>query len=406
MTGLSRHPIGSRFTGGVTAPLHGHSRRASPEYVDCSVVVGIGAESACHTDEVGLALATSFVHGSAGRTGLRCVGGIDLYERPAALLQLVAEQDGKGAPALRQDRSVQAALATTARRHVRYFQILEHDSPKTFSYRIRGSMLPVAPDTSHLRRQHAQLCLLLAASDRASLAAGQLAPRSFYPMLNGTHGWQLEHLSVRQGQRLGDAPIYTNCRVVICWRLVIHRAGKADMPAIRVSYNCCPFSLAMDRPGASKLHPSNLWKPNGTPSAIDRSYGNMMPRYPEAIIIAFPARFRVASSTSKEAGKGIVQISQGLMQTVSGNSADPFNFCSQGGHFPPLADKVEALASAERPALLKSQVVNKARDASELRHQLSLFWRRIEAKLEGAVHIKTLAKRVESVHPRNLKEPQ
>lgn len=110
MNGLSRLQTGSRFDGRATASLHGHSRRASPENVDCRIVIGIGAEPTFDAGKGCLALAVASVDSPAGRTALRREGGIDLYQRPAALFQFVRQLGGERAPALFEDRAIEAAL--------------------------------------------------------------------------------------------------------------------------------------------------------------------------------------------------------------------------------------------------------------------------------------------------------
>ncbi len=68
--------------------LHDHRRRVPTQDVDCSIMVGMGAEAARATVERRLAFT---VHGSAGRAGLRGVAGIDLTQVSAPFFKFVGQ---------------------------------------------------------------------------------------------------------------------------------------------------------------------------------------------------------------------------------------------------------------------------------------------------------------------------
>lgn len=105
--------------------LHAHTRRVPAQDVDRSVVVGMSAQAAMATVEVRLAFAAFTVHGSAGRTGLRGVGGIDLAKASSAFFELVGKDGLEAEPALIENAPVQPGL-------------LAHHAARRFNRASRG----------------------------------------------------------------------------------------------------------------------------------------------------------------------------------------------------------------------------------------------------------------------------
>jgi len=98
--------------GPLMQTLHVQPRRASAQNIDRSVVICMRSEAACAAAESRLVLARFAVHGSAGRAGLRCVGGIDQVQRPAAFFQLVGQKCFELAPSLVENGAVKSCLLT------------------------------------------------------------------------------------------------------------------------------------------------------------------------------------------------------------------------------------------------------------------------------------------------------
>ncbi len=69
--------------------LDAHRRRVPAQYFDSCVRVGVGFVAAVDTGKARLAFAALPVDAAASRTGLRAIGAVNLYERPAALCKLV-----------------------------------------------------------------------------------------------------------------------------------------------------------------------------------------------------------------------------------------------------------------------------------------------------------------------------
>src|ERR671933_1849282 len=90
--------------------LHAHRRRVPTQDGLRSVHVGMVAVPAGDAFEDRLALATPRVNGTAGRTGLRRKGWIDLHDPAATLLHFVGEDRFEAAPSLVQDRAVEAGF--------------------------------------------------------------------------------------------------------------------------------------------------------------------------------------------------------------------------------------------------------------------------------------------------------
>lgn len=397
MTSLSRHSTGSRFIGRVTATLHGHHRSASAEYVYRSVMVGIGTESAGGTDEAGLAFARSSVHGSAIRTGLRSIGGGHLNERPATLLKLVREHHGKLAPSLVEYGAVETPFSFPSRGHVRYFQILEHDCPKTFGYRTRDAVLPVAADTRNLASQPSHASFLPSTTVRSALAPRELSLGPPYLSFDRRKVRKLECLTVRQGQRLSNPPVYSDCWIIVRWRFMLNCAGKADMPAKHVGHNRCCLDFAVHRASATVFHPTYFWQPDHAPALADLPNGYICPLIAEAIVQPFFTRRGEALAAREEIIKCPVQVSQGLDQATRWRCLNPIHFRAKNGNFAALADEVQAPARVgsilppEGSPLLQREIIDEPRHPRELAHKLCLLGRRVEPEFEGAVHELSIA---------------
>ncbi len=71
--------------------LHAHRRRVPTQYVNRRIVVGVDREAAMSTAEARLALAACAVDGSAGRTGLRGIGGINGEKLATAFRNFVGQ---------------------------------------------------------------------------------------------------------------------------------------------------------------------------------------------------------------------------------------------------------------------------------------------------------------------------
>ena len=90
--------------------LDAHRRRVPAQNVERSICIGVDMEAAMPTDKDCLAFAALSVNGSAFRTGLRCVCGIDLAQVSAAFFELVGKDGLEAEPALIEDRAVQCGL--------------------------------------------------------------------------------------------------------------------------------------------------------------------------------------------------------------------------------------------------------------------------------------------------------
>ena len=144
--------------------LDAHRRRVPAQNVERSICIGVDMEAAMPTDKDRLAFAALSVNGSAFRTGLRCVCGIDLAQVSAAFFELVGKDGLEAEPALIEDRAVQSGLLPdhTARffygplgrsRHVFDAQIFQNNRPKAAGKIERGLVRPIAADARSTGRE-------------------------------------------------------------------------------------------------------------------------------------------------------------------------------------------------------------------------------------------------------------
>ena len=82
-----------------------HRRRVPAQNIERSICIGVDMEAAMPTNKDRLAFAALSVNGSAFRTGLRCVCGIDLAQVSAAFFELVGKDGLEAEPALIEDRN-------------------------------------------------------------------------------------------------------------------------------------------------------------------------------------------------------------------------------------------------------------------------------------------------------------
>ena len=137
--------------------LHDHKRRVPPQNVYRCIVIGIHAVPAMATDNGRLVLATFSVHGSAFRTGLRCVVSRYIAKVSAPFFQFVAKNGFEDMPTLMQDRPVQPRLlahhtprigksAFGTGSHILDVELFKHHGAKAFARIPRNPMVPILAD--------------------------------------------------------------------------------------------------------------------------------------------------------------------------------------------------------------------------------------------------------------------
>ena len=391
MSGLSRLQAGSRFDRGVTAPVHGHRRRASAQDDYCRVMVRIGGEAAVGAGKYRLALAAGCIDDSTLGTRLAGVGGIDFDERPAALRQLVIELGGERAPALRQDAAVQPALALTRRAHTRNLQILDHYETEAVGNGPAHLVLPVTADAGDASGQPSHAAELLAPPSGSAIAATEyLLSTAALPVEPGQVR-KVERLAVGERETDGDSTINADRRIIVCRRAMLNFTDESDMPAQSISADCDVQHATNDRARPPELDPSKARQANGGPSAIDHANGHLLGLEPETVMVAAPPICRKPGTASEKPSESFIQITQGLVQAAGWNRPDPIDIAPERGHFPALAGKVQSAACRgsilppEVSALLKCEIVNEPHHASPLPERSFLLKSRCQPIAKSAV---------------------
>ena len=214
-----------------------HRRRVPAQNVERSICIGVDMEAAMPTNKDRLAFAALSVNGSAFRTGLRCVCGIDLAQVSAAFFGLVGKDGLEAEPALIEDRAVQSGLLPdhTAwffygplgrSRHVFDAQIFQNNRPKAAGKIERGLVRPIAADARSTGRELRGASQRLRSTDGATLASrhnvlcGAMA--SFDGFERARHGHALTRGDVERvidvcgkRQRIGNAAIDADARADI-----------------------------------------------------------------------------------------------------------------------------------------------------------------------------------------------
>lgn len=379
-----RH-VGSRFNGSVTGCLH--ERRASPLDIDGSIVIGVERETTVPTSEAGLALSACFVDGSTFRTGLRCVGGINLNQRPAALLQFVGQDALKRAPSLFKNASIEAALSFAGSRHVDDAKVLQRDRAEPLRYVESDLVPPVGSATGNLGGDPAKPPLLLPVTDRSSDAARENALRSCFPALQVREVRRGQKLSGGQRERVSNASIDANARECAGRGFVLNGGGKAHEPPKSCSAEGGALNFAPHFSSVAQFDPAKVRDANLCPAAVNWPNANIVKLAPKAVVDAPLARAWVSALLGEKGGKSLIEIAQGAGERAARNRSYPFYATAELGHFPRLRETIDASSTATKhPSLFERKIIHKAGRADDLVQAIGLLFGRIKTVLERALN--------------------
>lgn len=391
--GFGRVIFGSRFNGYLTASLHAQQRGVPPPYVYRRVHVRMGGKSAMQAIEARLALAASFVDGSAIRTGLGSVRRIDLDQRPAALLQLVGKDCLERAPALVEDRAVKTTLAGAGSGHIDHLQILQDNHAEPLHDAQRSLVVPVSTDAGALGRKLGAAPKLTQAALGPLLAAGEYSLSAAMALIYGAKAcWDRKVLTRRERQGIRNAAVNANARQTVGRRLVFDLARKGYMPAERVLANGCALDRSGNTPRISELHPSDFQQTNCGPLRADLSDTDFTSLQPEAFINPLPSGRRVARLAIKKPAICFIQIPQRLGLRHRRNRSNPIKFIAELRQLPALRGEADtspfrgSILPPEVAPLLKRQIVDQPTHASELLECSLLFCGRRELVAEASKH--------------------
>lgn len=382
--------------------LHAHRRRVPAQDVDRSVVVGVGAEATMATEKDRLAFAALPVHGSAFRTGLRGVGGIDVEKIPAAFFELVGEDGFEAEPTLIEDAPVQSGLlpdhaarfldgSARGSRHVFDLQIFQNDGSETIGDAQSRLVRPVFPDAGTASREFGGASQRLGPPDRAALAPRGDALCGTLATFNGfERGGDGQMLSSGERQRVGDAAINADARADIGRNDILDLAGEADVPAKRIERDGDVLDRASQRARVAELHPADLGQAHGGPFGVEPLRLDLASLKAEGVVDAAPAGRRKARAACEEIGERSIEIAQSLLLAGLRNSPHPVVFGAKQRQFPRLSDIVQLPSglslklTPEIAPLFQRQIVDEAAHASELPEQDFLFGGRIELVAKAA----------------------
>lgn len=382
--------------------LHVHKRRVPTQDIYRSVVIGMSTETAMQTMESRLVLATLLVNGSAFRTGLRGISGVNGDKFAAAHFQFVSKDGGEGAPALIQDAPVQSRLLADvlARfldgslcgcRHVDGLQVFHHHGAESICDVTAGDVVPVFADAGTFRGDtcgafdglEAAIGTFLSASNRA--LCGTVAPIESVKAVR-----QREHLSGGQRQRVRNAAIYADRRADGSRGFVIDLSGERYVPSQRSERNGGIEKPAVHLTGVTELYPTDLGKFDGTPLRVEFLDFNLAAHEAEGLVNTLLAGLRVFGAPSEEISKGLVEITECLLFASLADSSDPIHLCAEHGEFSALLHIVQpqAIVSVGPPellSLLQRQIVDESASSRELMEQGFLFLSGLELELTSAM---------------------
>lgn len=388
---------GARFIGTATGSLH--ARRASAENVDRSIDVGIRGEPAVSASEAGLALSARFVDDAAIAARLAGVGGIDLRERPAALLQFVRQFSLEGAPTLRADVAIQAALVWSARRHGDDVQIFQSDRAETPRNLSSGAMLPIGSDAGDPCGNAGRTPTLLSVSVGTALAAREnalsLRPSPFQ-VPRARRGQQFAR---GKSKRVRNAAVDTNRgqRARRCIVLDLYR--EADMPAKSIMGDGRVHNLAANGSCVAVLDQTYFRQSDRGPTPALSADSDVLALEAETVVDALASMLGEAGPTREEVGHRSIKVAQRLRERHAWNATDPINLSPQLCNLASLSGEIEDDSVGPRlspkvASLLQSEIVNEAGHARDLPEPFFLLGRRRKAITKGPLnHVLFLAHR-------------
>lgn len=393
----------SHFIGELMPFLHAHRRRVPAQNVDRSIVVGMGTESAGDADEACLALAASTVYGSAARTRLRSVSGINFDERPAALFEFVGQEALESIPTLGQDRVIEGGLrsdiaaglfysAGSRRNHISDIEILEDCGAETIGNVERGPVRPIRANAHAPSGNLAAPAQSFVAAPRPALLPGEptLGNTALSIQLMNTIG-DGKVFSSRKGNCIRNATIYANSRQNAVPFVLFYFASKRYVPAACASRNGHIFYLASERARVPELHPSNFGEARDGPFRIELSDTHLHTLKTEGIAVAFLLRLRIPALPSVESSKHAIEIAKGLCLACIANCGNPIKLRPQICQLAALGCKADGQTFSPLkltppvPALLEGKVIDEAANTSELSKQFFLLIGWIEPVSKAAI---------------------
>jgi hypothetical protein len=380
---MPRHLSSPRFDGRVTAALH--ARRASAEYVDRSVHVGIIAVSAIDAFKDRLALATSGINGPARRARLRGVGGVYVVQHAAPVGELVFEQSSKKVPALVENYAIKAALPWASLGHRGRYQLFEGDLLVAPSDVGRSFVQPVLPGIGGASVRAGKCEPLIMKSPGSAIFPRQGFLQTRTPPVVPANGARKQHLlATRESDRCCNPAIDPDCPCGDVFRAL--DIGLADdAPNARTEGD--GYRVDLFRQGSSdpKFCAQAIRQAEISPLRVEPSDGAILTLNAERCVALFGPEAREAPRP-KECFIGPVQVAQSVFVDAPGRFSQPFNLLPSFGELAALGGPSKSLPRRSPvmappiTALLERSIVHKASRSGPIIQSLGLRARWIKAK--------------------------
>lgn len=318
--------------------------------------------------------------------------GGNLHEFTTPFIQLIAEQGFKDMPSLIQDGPIKTCLlahiapglgdgALGTGRHAFGVEVFNHNRAEALGQIKADPVVPVLTDAGALSAQGGDTASGLAVADRpAPTATQRLLGASLTLIERGQAGWNVDHLPGAESDCLSNTTINANATRQLCWRVMVNRKTKGNMPAVDSKADRRVVHLTNQCAGVTVANPADLRQADFGPIAVQLADLNLTTLEPEGIVEAFLARRWVSGDPFEPILVGPIQVSESLLLTGLRNSGYPVVFGSEVGQFARLAMVVDTVSgpitevSPMISPLLKSKIVNQAADTRKLAEQLLLLW--------------------------------
>lgn len=386
---MREHRSNVRFNGAVTGALH--ARRASAKDIDRSVRIRVGSVSAIDAVKDRLALAALSVHGPAFRTGLRGIGGIDIFDTPAARLKFVFQHGREGGPALRQDRTVEAALAGAAGGHVGHLELLQRHHAEAPGDIRRSLVQPVTARGRSVGVMLGDDCLLAGSPRRSFLSARQNA-LSALPFIDrrGDVIGHLIMLASRKTEGVNNATVDADRRQIgfALRRIILNQTGC--IPSTPGQLNSYVPNFAVECAREAKLKRGAFWDTEQCPFSVDDHYVAISAGSAKGIVFAAAPHRRMSRPTGEKTSVGQIEVAQSVLANHSRHVCYPGYFSAKLGQLVALPSKTErpasrvSIVSAPISPLFERQIIDEPNRADVLPQNIFLLDRRIKPVFASA----------------------
>lgn len=379
---MREHRSNARFNGAVAGALH--ARRASAKDIHSRIRIGVRSVPTIDATEGRLALAASFVDRPAFSAGLGRISGVDIFDAPATRLKLVFQHGREGGPALRQDRSVEATLASAAGRHVGDLELLQRHHAEPIGDIGRSFVQPVIARSRSVRVMLGDYQALASPASRSFLAPAQDA-LSALPLLGRRRNVR-GHLVVLAGRKAegvryaavnADAIIRSHCVTI---DIIASARGVPSASHEPHGYGLDTFGHGSCEP---QLHQAALRKMDQCPLPVEHGDGTIPTLNPEAIRMTPCAHGWIPAAHREEVLESVIEILQCAFAERSRHCLEPIHVGAKLRYLSALRCPRYAPAhcgtelSPVIATLFESKIVDESRSPSKLAKCLALLCRGI-----------------------------